>query len=880
MAKLPDASALGDRPTPRPAGGLAQYRVDTDSLMEPARALMRGGAELGNEADRLYAQFKIEEEKADNLRVQDAINKLKEQTLDMEFGKDGYRNLQGGAAATRPLGKEYGQRYQDVSAQIESGLSTDKQREKFRTHSAPIGLGLKEGVARWQMEQGNAFADQVYAGAFKTTLATVAANPGNDMLAATEAVRLDNIIKDQVERKGYTGRAAVDAYELARKEANDAIIKSRVSALLYQYPMQADALFRRLEKGINNPELRLQLQAQTREVSQAVTVGQDAQELLATAASPLEKLSDQPGAFPVTYRYERGGKLYTGEAKTEREAYEYMRFGMGNPLTDEEKALAPSTNGQPTARQVAAQLPFALMQVEKKATERYGADRNNPDRAAYVKRLETEIRSQNTHARQMVENQEREALQAVTDAILGSAVPAVPGMTKVGGGNQTTALKLTSMPQLMAIPQAAAAYQNLSPEGKLRVDEMLRINANRAEAGDPALFNELRNDIWDGKIKSENALIMDPRVRSSINTNQMNALRSELNRSPLEGGRSDTAMLKWGTNIAHGIFHAPNQAVQLMGKSALAEGMWSEFAMKKVAEYRAANKDISKLFALDGNPESLLNNATLELFKARAMGGPTTPAAGLSQAAGAVQAGAPPVAGQAAVAPVAMPATITTRADRDAWIATLPPATTSILMPDGKVYPVPVRAPVVAQPAVTPAGKPAEPKLDTPSEPGMPQLVDKPKASRRKIGEDAPTWAEIGGKAQELFARGVDAAMQKGARTGEAAVAGVVAAAEGVQFPSDTAKSVWIFRGLLRQGQYTRAVGPTIQGALDSGDLTLDEARIARRMLQAIDYKAPKEPPMPRAVRGEEPFESRKPLLPLIDEYDNNLPGGGPPRKR
>ena len=165
---------------------------------------MRAGSQIGAEGERLYAQVQVEMERADNLRVQDAINKLKERTLQMEVGEaDGYRRLVGKQAATKALLPEYEKKYEDAVNMIAGTLSNDRQKEKFRVHQTPVGLALKEGVVRHQLAQGEVYAKQVYEGTVKTAIDTSVANFDNPLIVQLALESIAQSTNDLAERGNW-----------------------------------------------------------------------------------------------------------------------------------------------------------------------------------------------------------------------------------------------------------------------------------------------------------------------------------------------------------------------------------------------------------------------------------------------------------------------------------------------------------------------------------------------------------------------------------------------------------------------------------------------------------------------------------------------------
>lgn len=106
MAQLPDETALGQRPTPRPAGGVASFRATTGMEGASADAMTYSGAELGKATAALEAYQK----QIDETVVQDYYaNKFQPDALKIyegyrsTEGRNAVENLQPAIAATNEL---------------------------------------------------------------------------------------------------------------------------------------------------------------------------------------------------------------------------------------------------------------------------------------------------------------------------------------------------------------------------------------------------------------------------------------------------------------------------------------------------------------------------------------------------------------------------------------------------------------------------------------------------------------------------------------------------------------------------------------------------------------------------------------------------------
>lgn len=405
-----------------------------------------------------------------------------------------------------------------------------------------------------------------------------------------------------------------------------------------------------------------------------------------------------------------------------------------------DKAQYPQTNQIPTARQVAAELPIALSQIKDLADKRFGkGSEGDPDRIAYEKQLDQFMRSKNAQRVQMVENQQRVALETVGNIAMGFTSDGMQtggtqasGVQVTGGAGGNSALvRLTSLSQIMSNPQAAAAYQLLPFSGKQAVEQILKANANLSEHGDPALANELRNSITDGKIKWAEDLLNDPRVRAgNLNSTQLNFLRSQLKEAASEGGRSQMATVEDGIKYARAYFNDPNSVIKLSGKAPTAEYLFTLDAQKAVDAWRKdpknAGKDVQELFD-PRNKNSLVTEQNLRKY-GMLSGAPATTAEAL-----AIKANESKQAENAfAFADKnPMPSSIKTKEARDAWLSKLPPEATIFKANDGRYYPVPGRAP--AAPTSAPAS-------------GSPEWIAQHEARRVPVGNFEQLDKEAGGQ--------------------------------------------------------------------------------------------------------------------------------------
>lgn len=103
---------------------------------------------------------------ADNLRVQEAYNQLRERQLDLEIGKEGFSNIKGRDVMTprkdgKSLSDDYLERFDSVGREIESSLANDRQRQKFRQKFGDSALSFRAGLQKHEAREIGEYAKTV-----------------------------------------------------------------------------------------------------------------------------------------------------------------------------------------------------------------------------------------------------------------------------------------------------------------------------------------------------------------------------------------------------------------------------------------------------------------------------------------------------------------------------------------------------------------------------------------------------------------------------------------------------------------------------------------------------------------------------------------------
>lgn len=162
--------ATQDRPIPRPASGIVNVDV-----RGPSPAVGQGISALGRGISEFEHDRKTEQDRIDTLRAEEAFTKLREKQLDLSYGPEGFANVKGSAAVSRPLMTEWGKKFDDTENVIAGTLATDGQRQKFKARGDVARLQYKEEILRHQALEGDTFATEVFKGTLITEQRNAAA---------------------------------------------------------------------------------------------------------------------------------------------------------------------------------------------------------------------------------------------------------------------------------------------------------------------------------------------------------------------------------------------------------------------------------------------------------------------------------------------------------------------------------------------------------------------------------------------------------------------------------------------------------------------------------------------------------------------------------
>lgn len=237
MPKLIDPSAQA-RPIPRMIGNVARM-PDIQHSNAEAQGLVSLGRSIESGANEIFKAQKIEEERINTLRAEESFNKLRERQLDLTVGDDnGFVKQKGAAAVTRPLFRDWSQKFDDAETEIAGELTNDSQREKFKSRASVARLQYQEGILRHLAQEDDAYAKQVYDGVIATELqgASVRWDSPNDVSLSIE--RIKNAVDERAERYSWDAEYKNAVLSQEQGKVHAAVIGQAIATQNYKYAEQ------------------------------------------------------------------------------------------------------------------------------------------------------------------------------------------------------------------------------------------------------------------------------------------------------------------------------------------------------------------------------------------------------------------------------------------------------------------------------------------------------------------------------------------------------------------------------------------------------------------------------------------------------------------
>jgi hypothetical protein len=203
MARLPDSTALGERPVPQAANAVAGYEPRASNV----------GAQIsgaGREIQETAAIFLQANEQQDRMTAQAAANRLSASALDLQSGEGGFAGVKGGNAAKPDFVKTYEGKFTTVQNEVRESLSNENQKRIFDQHATPTSLHFKGGLLHHQAQQTNAFNAQTENDTIDLARRSIFQSPGNPQALQAGFTQINWAIDQKAKREGWAPETIAD----------------------------------------------------------------------------------------------------------------------------------------------------------------------------------------------------------------------------------------------------------------------------------------------------------------------------------------------------------------------------------------------------------------------------------------------------------------------------------------------------------------------------------------------------------------------------------------------------------------------------------------------------------------------------------------------
>lgn len=281
-----------------------------DTANQQARQFSQGARQFGNDVGRI-ADSMVQQ--ANQLRVDDALNRAKEAALRLTYDKDvGFANLKGINALERPDGKpladEYGDNLKQQLDEISGTLGNDAQRRAFALHSNDILTSFRGQAVQHEAGEYKTYALSTSEGIQSTALRDIALN-WNNPDAINSAV--DRIKAETFRQAQLLGKSAEWQEAQARKLTSNAHKIALMSALEKNNPTYASAYLNKYSGQMDADDILT--------VRGHITKDMDGRAGLAAATDAVGKVpiqvSDGERAFNIAVGTESGGRQFGADGK-------------------------------------------------------------------------------------------------------------------------------------------------------------------------------------------------------------------------------------------------------------------------------------------------------------------------------------------------------------------------------------------------------------------------------------------------------------------------------------------------------------------------------------------------------------------------------------
>ena len=311
MPKVPTYDSFQATPNTLPQS----FAKAPDVLVDPGQSSKEMGAMLTHAGDAFGKIVQDMHATANQLRLDDATNQLREGARKLQFDKDvGYTNLKGKAALDRPgglsLSDEYGGKLQEHVDQIAATLGNDQQREAFAHFSGGFVQGFKSNISAHEVKEFTDYGLSVSDGIQKGAIDDIGLN-WNNPAAVNDAV---SRIQAETYRQAHLLGKSAEWQDAQSKTLTSLAHKTALmTALDNNNPAYADDYLKRYASQMHADDILTVKGQITKEMDNHI--GMSASADVIQKIQPQIQIGDAERAFNILIGTESGGKQFAANGQ-------------------------------------------------------------------------------------------------------------------------------------------------------------------------------------------------------------------------------------------------------------------------------------------------------------------------------------------------------------------------------------------------------------------------------------------------------------------------------------------------------------------------------------------------------------------------------------
>lgn len=228
MPTVPEYNNFKVMPTTQPVGAM-NATISPQAATIGARQIMQAGEQITEGGQRIAAIELDALSQANQIRVDDSLNQLKEASLTLRYNpQTGFENVKGIDALQRASGQslmqDYGGMLDKQAADIENSLANDAQKRAFRMHANNLITGFKGDIEQHEGREFRNYSLSVREGTIANRMNEIGLNYNNPE-AVEQAVR--SIGAATYDQARLLGKSA----EWAEAQAREATSKAHAVAI-------------------------------------------------------------------------------------------------------------------------------------------------------------------------------------------------------------------------------------------------------------------------------------------------------------------------------------------------------------------------------------------------------------------------------------------------------------------------------------------------------------------------------------------------------------------------------------------------------------------------------------------------------------------------